>query len=160
MFSMGYFYNNNMVLLCNFVGVCWLGDLIDIWVSHKLCPVFRILENKGYAAVEAFPQQTPASSHRLTTSFSRKHWEQPSHSLTPTHHLSQWCFPYSSETPTETALVRLAGLCLCLYFERVLATALFLLTDPHRPWAGRPTGTFSFSLSLSLSVWHICSTFT
>lgn len=48
------------MLLCNFVRVCWLEDLIDSWVSHKLRPAFSILENKPHAAVEAFPQQTPA----------------------------------------------------------------------------------------------------
>lgn len=71
------------------------------------------------------------------------------------HHLSQCCFPNLTASSTETALVRLTGLCLCLYFDCILATALFLLTDPHRPRAGRPAGSFSMSLFLSPSPTHL-----
>lgn len=71
------------------------------------------------------------------------------------HHLSQCCFQNLTASSTETALVRLTGLCLSLYFDCILATALFLLTDPHRPRAGRPAGGFSVSLFLSPSPTHL-----
>jgi len=76
MFSMGYFYGNNTVLLCNFVRVCWLGDLIDSWVSHKLRPAFRILENKPPCSCRGLSSANTCS-RRLRTSSRRKHSHSP-----------------------------------------------------------------------------------
>lgn len=96
MFSMGYFYGNNTVLLCNFVRVCWLGDLIDSLVSHhKLRQAFRILENKPHACSCRGLSSANTCSRGLRISSRRKHSHSPfSSSL-------KMLFSNSSKTPTE-----------------------------------------------------------
>lgn len=126
-----YLYGNN---IWNFsVILLWYVDWetwLTAWFLISCIQQLRSWKTKLNSAVEAFPQQTPA---RLTER------EHPHKKKLPfSIHIASHNAVF--QTPTETALVRLAGLCLCLYFGRLLATALFLLTDPHRLRAGRPTG--------------------